>query len=462
MKYIARSFIVILVLSLILALTACQKPEQEKYVPESAVALWEKVDETMNTMESMEMRRTVNAVFYNGGYEFSLDGSSYIFTSKETHYTESDVLLSCEDVSLEQTNHMVEAYHDGKMYIATNDGTYDQKLCSAMTHEEYDQIQTGTLTEDLDLADCTGAEFSQKEDGTWSLEFSGYTKKTIDKMLESFSITQDMLGVPIADVKVSLSANPDFLVQKMEFSFDLTVEDEGMTPAFLVTAEYSNYNTAVFDATKLKIEEFAQVDDVRVLEALQTLLKERQDAASGKFTLDLKNTYQLQGQTSASQEKDVVTYGRKNGAYYYQITSEMEGQSFEIRYQNGEQSVTAGGQTNTAAQTEEEAKFFIDGLINSAKYNSSAITGIQKLDEGVYLLTGEQSNLDQTMGLSGVDVTSANQECKVTFENSKLMKIESQITISGIYEGETVTATTESVVVFDDTEASLQNSDLLN
>lgn len=455
MKYITRSFIVILALSLILALSACQKTAQEPYVPESALALWEKVDETMNTTQSMEMRGTVDAVFYNGGYEFRLVGDSYIFASKETHYTESEMTLSCEEISMEQTTRMVEAHHDGKMYIASNDGTYDQKLCSTMTHEEYDQIQTGTLTEDVDLADCTGAQFSQNEDGTWNLQFSGYTKKTIDKMVESFSMTQDMLGVPIADVKVSLSADADFLVQKMEFSFDFTVEDEGMAPTFLVTAEYSGYNTAVFDATKLKTEEFTEVDDVRILESLQSALKDRQDAASGKFTLDLKSTYQMQGQTSASQEKDVVTYGRKNGAYYYNITAQMDGQGFDVRYQNSEQTVTTDGQTNTAHQSEEEAKLFIDGLINTGNYISAAITDIQKLDEGVYLLIGEQSTLDQIMGLTGIDVTSANQECKVTFESNKLMKIESKLVVTGNYAGETITITVESLVAFDDTAAAV-------
>ena len=455
MKHISRSFIVILVLSLFLGLSACRNPEQEKYVPESAVALWEKVDATMTTMESMEVKSTVNAIFYNGGYEFKLVGDAYIFASKETHYTENKTILSCEEISLEQTTSMLEAYYDGKMYHAVNDGTYDQKLCSAMTHEEYDQIQTGSLTDELNLADCTRADFLQNEDGTWNLEFSGYTKKTIDTMLESTSMTPDMLGAPIADMQISLNADADYRVRKMVISFVFTVEDEEATPTFSVIAEYSNYNTAVFDATKLKTEEFAQVDDVRILESLQNALIERQNAASGKFTLDLKSTYQMQKQTSASQETDVVTYGRKNGAYYYNIAAQVDGQGFDILYQNGEQAVTTDGKTTTASQSEVEAKLFIDSLINTAKYNSSAITGIQKLDEEVYLLLGEQKNLEQTMGLTGIEVTSAKQECKVTFESNKLMKIENKLVIEGTYSADTVTITVESQVAFDDTTAAV-------
>jgi hypothetical protein len=345
---------------------------------------------------------------------------------------------------------MMEAHHDGKMYIASDDGTYSQKLCSAMTHEEYDHIQTGVLTDDLDLADCTSAQFSQNEDDTWTLQFSGYTKKTIDKMVESFSITPDMLAVPIADVKVSLSANAQFLVQKMEFSFDFAVEDEEMTPTFRITAEYSNYDTAVFDTAKLNTEEFTEVDDVRILESLQTLLQERQNTVSGKFTMDLKSTYQLQDQITASQEQATFTYGRKNGAYFYSGIANIDRKTFAVSYGNGQQEVTVSGQTSTAFQSEEEAKAYIDGLINMANYTPTAITGIQKLDEGVYLLLGQPKNLEQTIGITGIDEVSANQECKVTFESNKLMKIENKLVVAGKYTDQPVTLTVESVVTFED------------
>lgn len=454
MKNLSRSFIVILVLSLILGMTACQQPVEEKYVPESAVALWNKIDETMNTAQSMEMRTSVVAVFYNSGYEFKMVGDAYIFASKETHFTDSSMTISCDETSYEQTAKLMEAYYEGKMYHAGSDGTYEQKLCSTMTHDEYDQVQSGTLTEDVDLADCTSAQYTQNEDGTWILEFTGYTKKAIDNMVDSFSLTQDMLGVSIADVKVTLRANAEFLVDKMEFSFVFAADDEGLTPTFAIVAEYSGYNSAVFDATKLNTEEFTEVDDLRILESMQSALAERQNAASGKFTLDLKATYQMQHQTTTSQEIDVVTYGRKNGAYYYMITAEMGNQTFEVRYQNGEQNVTTDGQTTTASQSEAEAKYFVDNLINTARYTSGAITDIQKLEEGVYLLIGGPKNLEQTMGLTGIEVSSAIQECKVTFESNKLMKIENKLVIEGKYSADTITITIESLVEFDDTTAT--------
>lgn len=451
-KFICIFTLILLAVVLLFSMSACQElPKEELYAPANALSLWEKIDQTMNSMESMELKSSVEAIFFTKGYEYKLNGNSYMLSTREAHYMEGDSVLTCEGRSYEQASHMVEAYYNGKMYTAVDDGTYDQKLCSVMTHEEYDEIQTSSLTEDIDILDCTSTEFSKREGEGWELRLSGYTKKTIDQLLKSLSLTEDMLGIPVTDMTVSLTADADFRVQKLEIAFSFTVEDEAVMPHFLVTAEYSGFNSAVFDTSKLNAEEYTEVDDVRILQTLNEAMRARMDAVNGKFTLDIKNTYEIQGQTNSAQESDIVTYGRKNGAYCYAISAWMDNQSFVISYQNGEQSVTVGDQTNTATQTEEDAKFFIDSLINSVKYDSNAITDIQKVEEEVYLLTSDYVELGQSMGVSGVEVTSVSQQCKVTFKNNKLMKIEGLISFGGIYDGETVTMATESVVVFDDT-----------
>ena len=58
------------------------------------------------------------------------------------------------------------------------------------------------------------------------------------------------------------------------------------------------------------------------------------------------------------------------------------------------------------------------------------------------------------MGLTGIEVSSAIQECKVTFESNKLMKIENKLVIEGKYSADTITITIESLVEFDDTTAT--------
>ncbi len=457
-KNIRTIFALLFGVLMIFGLSACQPDSEPAYEPESAAALWEKVDETMNTLESMEMTGTTQVVFFSNGYPFELNGSTYVLSTKECHYSEYINTVSSDELSMEETTTLVEAYYDGKMYVSNNNGVYAQKLCSEMTHEEYDQLQEGELTDEIEIADCTKAEFSKGEGDTWHLKFSGYTKKTIDKVLKTLLIADDVLGAPITDMEVSLIANKDFYVQKMEIVFIFASGAGEAIPKFSVTAEYSSYNTAVFDPAKLKTEEYTTVDDVRVMDTVSTALKERQDAPVGKFTLGIKTTYERQGMSQTSTEIDTVTYGRKNGAYSYSITAEMDGQSFLIQYQGGQQTVTADGQTHTAVQSESEAKRFIDSLINSARFDANAVTGVQKQGEDVYVLTCDQLDLTEySAALAGnnIQLTAGNQQITVTFQNGKLLKIESKITLNGTEAGQSMTMVTESVVGFDDTEQSV-------
>ena len=457
-KNIRLTFALLFSVWMIFCLSACRPDSEPAYEPESALALWEKVDQTMNTLESMELSTTTKVVFYNGGYRFELNGTANVLSTKDAHYTESTNVVSCAELSMEQTTRTVEAYYDGKVYIANINDTYTQKLCSEMTHEEYDQIQGGELTDEIELTDCTNAEFSRGEGETWNLTFSGYTKMTIDKVLETLMLTDDMLGAPIGDMEVRLIANSDFYVQKMEIVFTFTTEEGQRVPEFMVTAEYSGYHTAVFDAGKLKTEEYTIVEDVRLMETIAAALKARQEALVGKFTLDIATTYEYAGTTQISAETDAVTYGRKNGAYTYLITAVMDGQNYVIQYQSGQQSVTAGDQTHTAAQTDAEARSFISSLIDSARFNVKAVTDIQKVEDGQYTLTCAQLDLlEYTEALAGnnVQLTSGTQQITVTFHGDKLMKIESSITLIGTNAGQNMSIVIVSEVTFDDSEQAI-------
>lgn len=457
-KNIRMTFTLLFSLLMLFCLSACQLNNKPGYEPENAAALWEKVDQTMNTLDSMELTTTTKVVFFNGGYQFELNGKAYVLSTKECHYSESTNVVSCPELNVQQTTETVEAYYDGKMYISNSDGTFEQKLCSEMSHEQYDQTQGGELTDEIELTDCTMAEYARGEDGTWDLNFSGYTKKTIDKVLETLMLEDDILGAPIADMEVHLTANEDFYVQKLEIVFAFSPAAGESAPAFSVTAEYGGYNTATLDTAKLNTEEYTPVPDVRLMETIAVALQERQDAPIGKFSLSIETAYERSGTVHTSSENDIVTYGRKNGAFSYLITAQMDGQDFLIRYQSGEQTVTAGDQTHTAAQTEAEAKSFIDGLINSARYNANAVTDIQKTDEGVYVLTCGQLDLaayTEALGGDNIQLSSASQQITVTFQEGKLVKIESGITLLGTEAGEDMSMVTNSVVTFDDSEQSL-------
>ena len=455
-KYIRSFMLLTMCTLLLLGLTACKEEQAEPpYEPESASALWTKVDETMNALETYEMAGDAKVVFYSMGYKFTINGATSTIYTVDSFYNETATEIVCAELSTSQTMNTIEAYHDGKMYLATSDGTHMQKFCSAITKEEYAEFKTNDLVVSVDIEDCTGAEFSKGEEGTWNLEFSGYTKKTIDQMLKSMDLTEEQLGNSIADMKVFMTADAVFRVKEITVAFVFTASDDmsETLPEYTITCRYSGFNETQFDVSELNAEEFTEIQDVRILEKVAEALKQRQDSVSDQFTLDLSTTYECQGQVNISLEKDVVSYGKKNGAYYYSIDAVIDGDALAIKYQNGTQTVEMDGQTQTAMQSEKEAKTFIDGLINSASYNSITITGIKKQGEGVYTLVSDKLDLSEyTPDLegNGLELTSANQQITVTFIEEKLMQIDSKITINGVYTGESMTMVINSVVAFDD------------
>lgn len=455
MKKASRSLLMAAMsILLIFSLAACQKNEQEtSYEPDSAVALWEKVDETMSAMQSMETTLTTQVVYYYMGYKFELNGSGRVVSTADAHYSESQNVVVCDELSMSQTVSSVKAYYDGKMYTSVQDGTYDQKFCSVMTKEEFVQTQSGVLTEEIELSDCLKAEFSKRENKGWKLQFSGYTKKAIDKVLEVLSLADDILGAPIADMEVKLETDQQFQVEKIEISFLFDAEEmagEAM-PTFSVTAVYSGFNTTTFDSAVLKVEEYTEVDDVRVLNDVSEALQERQNAASDQFRLMIKTTYDMPGQNSTYVENDIVEYGRKNGAYCYLIDAEVEGQHFAIQYKNGEQTVTTNGETRATKQPEEQAKAFIDSLIDSARYNVNAVTDIQMQEEGTYLISIAQCDVTAyapTLENSGIENISGTQQIIVVFAEDQITQVSSIITICGESDAGSVTITVESDVSF--------------
>jgi len=446
----------LLCLVMVLSLTACAdehpaspntEPLQPEYVPESALELWERINETMDALTSMEMTISTQKVYYSAGYQYAHHTQSYVLATKNAHYTESESHLLCEALELEQTIRMVEAFYEGKMYRAVSDGTYDQKFCSEISHEDFDGLQTGGLTAEFALADCTTAVFSKTVANSWQLNFSGYTKKTIDQAMVTLGLSEDMMGASVADMQVTVTTNELFQVTLLDIVFEFASEGES-TPVFAVSTVYSGWNTAQFDENRLKEEEYVQVEDVYLLDTISAALQERQNAHIGQFTLETQTTEQYQNQIRSAKEKGVIIYGLKNGAYSYFFTANTEGESFIVRYQNGEQTVISNGQAYTAVTSEAEAKAYINGMIDSANYNPVTITGIEKREDGSYLLTSDRPDL--TGSLDEIEIQSASQQIIVTFAEGRLMRIESRLTIEGTFDEEAIKLQTDSSVMFTD------------
>ncbi|MBE6904588.1 MAG: hypothetical protein E7480_08290 [Ruminococcaceae bacterium] len=464
MKKTTRIFSLLLGVLMIFSLASCGKTVVEKpFEPEDAASLWNKIYETMNAVENYNLTVKIEMTYYSLGKKFEVNEEIINFASNAEEYIESKTVIKCQELSYEENIVNVSAYHDGKMYSSTKNSKYDQKFCSPMTFEEYREANYDETLDNKILGDCTNSEFSKKEDGTWNIKFSGYTKKAITKLMKTTQISYEDLGADVLDMEVNIVADADFRIKtiKTDFSFDV---DENTTtlPRFSMIEEYSSFNEAKFDTQKLKAEEYTQVDDVRVLSYVEDGIKVIQDAATGKFTLDISNSTTILGQTETTTEKDIVSYGKKNGAYYYDVEAKTDEQTIYLKHESGNLTIEVGGEKQVQAQNEKDAKAQIDGFIDSAKYNSMAVTSIEKKSDGVYLLkiaNFDVSLLQASYEGSGIELKSGTQEITVTMTDKSITKIESKIDIDAVYnyEGgsEKMTLSGESVVTVEKVESAL-------
>ena len=190
-----------------------------------------------------------------------------------------------------------------------------------------------------------------------------------------------------------------------------------------------------------------EIEDIRLLETISAAIAERQNVSAGRFDLSIHSSHAYMGQTVPSQEMNKVTYGWKENGYFYQIENSIDGKNTFLLYENKEQTVTKGEQSYKEPMTDEEAKAFVDSLIDTARYDPLSISSVEKLEEGVYLLITDTPNLSD-YSIETVENIVANQQIKVTLQDGKLMKIESALTITGVNNNESVKVTTEAVVDF--------------
>ena len=469
-KYMPAIICLLISVLLVFSLAACQEttvdpvetpssstvpteptqPAVPPYMPANAAELWGNVEAAMDSLESMEITGTTNVVYYYMGYEFKLESSNYTVCTLEEYYGESVSKVTCEEASIEQNITTKNAYYDGKMYLAHDNGVYDQKLCSVATKEQFRDTLTDSLT-DINITECTGGKFTKDGKAGWTLEFSGYTKKTISKVLDMLEISNDMLGADIEDMKITVNADAYFYIKSLTLAFVFVEEEGNSVPEFSMNCTYSKYYTATFDPEVLKAEEYVEVADLFVLDQIMDGLTQRQNATSGNFVLDLKNTTRYYGQSSTSKETDVVTYGKKNNAYYYSISAEVSGSKMALIYQNGMQTITADGETYSNPSSDAEAKALVDGLIDSAMFDTLDVTNIEKEGEGVYMLTCENLNLSKYSArvTEGITLEYGEQAIKVTFRDGELVKIESLVCLEGKYNYNDIEMDLKTVVDFE-------------
>ncbi|MBE7092970.1 MAG: hypothetical protein E7365_07335 [Clostridiales bacterium] len=431
-------------LLLVISFSACDKindfiaptptPTEKPYEPKDAQELWQKIDGIMNDLESYESKENANMIIFNTGYKMEATaegkGIYYLKKGEEFFYNSAYTKMVCKEASIDEAYENLVAYNNGKMFLRNIEGKFERSFCSEMTYEEFLVAQSDQFLNELDVLACTDAKYTKNEDKSWTLDFSGYTKKAINGFLKDMEFTEKELGSDITDMKIHVIANELFYVTKMEIElvFD---EDATAKPVIKVTSEYSKHNAVEPDRSIINEGSFAKVDDVRIIKTVKNAVKALKDARSGSFILDVKETV---GNTHTYTETDTVTYGEQNGGYYYDINAKLSQGTITIKYKNGTQTIKSGSESESGAMTDEMAKKFIESLVDQVGFNELYISAIEKQGENSFkfLISNPDNNqYDEFFKQNGIKKIGSDQTVIVTLENGEVKKIESKITVNG-------------------------------
>ncbi len=443
-------FVIFLAICLCMTVFASCNPDP-KFEPQNAGELWDKINETMDALNSYESTGTGTLSFKLANVKFSMDMEMKLIVSglKEGDY----YYYNFSDMSLDQTDDTslasvpdeimreksIEAFHNGKMFVSLESDERTQKLCSPLTKEEYIAYRESreSETSDIDYNDCTNASFTHNEDGTWTLQYSGYTKKTIDQMVDDFGMMETEFDFEVEDMEVFILCDEKFQVKEMnvKFIFDESSK-ESTDPFFELKTQYTSYNAATPVTDTLNPADYTEIPDCRFLTEVEDMIEALEEKKDGSFTLDLEQTLSIPSlnQTQSYTEIDTVVYGEKNGSYFYDITAVTDSENIEISYENGKQTIRVEGEEQIFSQTKADAKAYINGLINTASYSPDYVSLITKKADGVYEI---QCDEPETAAYEAMFETYAgelleiSQTITITVQDGSIVKIENHTLAKG-------------------------------
>jgi hypothetical protein len=455
-KKIILTLAILVVLLLTLTLASCGA------LKNNPTMLWLRVNRAMNKLDSYEIDTEMKMIFYVNGHPVTTraDGRRIevdVGKKSQYFYDKTSTTVSSPKLSINETINSIQAYHEGNYFVSNRGKNINQRLYSPMSLKEALAYREET---GLNLAtaflDCEHAEVTSNEDGTKTLHYSGLKKETLEELAESMGLEKDVLEYEIADMPVSITVDDDYRIQKMELSFTFDAEEGGLRiPSLYMIMTYSEYNAAERVTDTLKTENFIEIKDIRLLSHLEDMLKAREEE-NGSFTLNTKQTTKIMGQSTHQKETDTVTYGVGDNGYFYEIKAEINNTKYTISYQNGKQTVKGDGTNKSEKQTEEEAKDFIRGLINTANYHADYVTNITEVRDGVYEIVSDKPESTPYKNFfvnMGGTFTKATQTITITVENGRITKMEGTVKADGNipsgYNNYGVGLTIESTVTFE-------------
>lgn len=430
-----------LILAMVLLLVSCKLIEI-LIPPKDAAALYERIDERMDDLDSYKVDMIGHAKFWISGYEFVSDLSGTMVVGDDNYYYEySETSSKCHELDIDEKIYSSKIYSDGKAYIYNESNGIAQRLVSSMTAEEFEEYHFDNSLEDVDFCEASSADY-HKDGKSWVLEYSGYSNEIIDKVNDALD-TESLVGTKIKDMKVKIVSNWRFYVTEVTAEFVFETEEGGKTPEFYITYNISDHDDASnvdFDKTK-----YTEVDDLMILKELRREMEDAKESNDGSLYFSVTTSISLQGEIARYKESETIKYGLQDGKFFYDAVVVADGNEMSINYKDGVLRVTSYGMTETASQTDDEARETIAEVIEQIMYDFERVTDVEKQAEGSYKITLHCDEGHYEEMLVGYDIYSAEQVITVRYIEAE-KRAESKISLTG---SQGFSLTLNVVIIFD-------------
>ena len=409
-----------------------------------ADSLFNTISKTMEKVESyeiitdMSLSTKVNGVKVTASstgktIQTLTDGKEYYY------YSEATSTVSAPTIDKTATVTLISAYHNGNAFMSS--AQFDTHLYSEMSEKEFKSyISNGALADET-FQNCTKKTYGKTDDGFWTLTYSGYSNETINQMLELFGSAEGMWDeIDVTDIKWTIVADEEFRMTKCTAGIIFDVDPSaGFTPHCLMSFTCDNYTDVKPITDTISTDDYQKVEDIRILDKYEDMLEALAEKENGEVELEVKQIFKSSAGVSTFHETDTITYGVKNGKYFYDIFAVISGhQSVTIKYANGKNKTTSGGQTQSVDMTDAEAKRVMDNLLNSAKFNKYRVAQIEvNRDETLYTFKAfapDPAVYESALASLGTTtVKSAEQTITIKVRGGEIAKIESTELIKGNY-----------------------------
>ena len=400
---------------------------------DGAEEIYEKIEEKMQSINSYKAQMQADVTITYMGYEMSITQSGTRVVMQDYFYEQAYVEMSAPALNQYESGTQYLLYENGYGYVKSSVLGIEQELKAQMSYEDFDEFANSSSIE-FGILDCSKKQKQKGENGENMLVFSGYPKTSVDKASELVSLPLDLYGIEVDDIIVTIVYDEEYrcISDTVELVFANKVN------SFSQSVSYTDFDCAQKSIVDFEYTDFNEVPSLKYLSDITNQLDEIYEKEHGSFTLSLRQSLVAGGEEIAQGEVDNVTYGIKNGAYYYEIYSDYAGTAVYMLYENGTILTQYNGTSHTSTMSEAQARETVEKLINSCAYQISCITDFE-LGQNSISITCYPSNSAQVESVFtsyGGTMTSATQQIVITYNltqegDMEITKIESQTIAQG-------------------------------